>query len=469
MIRIRLIFLFFITYSTLYSQEFVNDSIQSVSHTLKVEGGALISAKDELPFWIKSNNSNRFTAESANSLYQILDYSGHYSIIEGLKLSWELESILNIRERINGRFIQANVGFETNFLQFKTGYDEEFFGLNDSTLSIGNLVYGNNARPIPKIRISTNGWKASPILGKHLSFQAYLAHGWFEQNRFQSGAMLHQKYFYIRTKLFQNRLSIIGGLNHNAQWGGSNSQNESSQPTGIKNYTRIFLGSSGGGDALLTDQQNALGNHLGSYDLRGSFEFKNFVLTNYWQFLWEDKSGLTPFNWRDGLMGASIGFKNGKLVDKVVLEIARTNDQNAQKVTDDGTPFLEPDNFFNNGVYRTGWSYHNQVIGSPIFLILNKSSSSSARIKNSINAFNLGVSGQFGRVRYKLNYIELRNKGTKVEVIEPALKVNSLNIELAYKMDKYSVLSSRVNYQNANFETQRNLGVQIAYLRNLKF
>lgn len=469
MVRIRLIFLLFIAYSSLYSQEFVNDSLQSVEHTLKVEGGAFISAKNQLPFWMKSNNSNRFTAGSANSLYQILDYNGKYSIIEGLRLSWELESVLNIRERINGRFVQANFGFETNFLQFKMGYDEEFFGLNDTTLSIGNLVYGNNARPIPKIRVSTNGWKRSPILGKHLSFRAYLAQGWFEQNRFQSGAMLHQKYFYLRVRLLQNKLSLIGGLNHNAQWGGSNSQNESSQPTGIKNYARIFLGSSGGGDALLTDQQNALGNHLGSYDLRGSFEFKNFILTNYWQFLWEDKSGLTPFNWRDGLMGVSVGFKSNQWLDKIVIEIIRTNNQNAQKIADDGTPIFEPDNFFNNGVYKSGWSYQNQVIGSPIFLILNQESISRSRIKNSINAINVGISGSIRNLDYQINYVDFKNKGTKEEIISPSLRLKAINVALTHQLSGQTSLGARLSYQEGNFGSQRNFGIQFQYLRSLAF
>ncbi|OEK02471.1 hypothetical protein BFP97_13485 [Roseivirga sp. 4D4] len=469
MVRIRLIFLLFIAYSSLYSQEYAGDSSRSAIHNLKFEGGVLISAKDKLPFWMKSNNSNRFTAESANSHYQILDYRGSYPVIEGFNLNWEFESILNIRERVNGKFIQANFGFETNFLRFRMGYDEEFFGLSDTTLSIGNLVYGNNARPIPKVLVSTNGWQKSPVLGKNLSFQAYLAHGWFEQNRFQSEAMLHQKYLYLRAKLFQNKLTLIGGLNHNAQWGGSNSQNESTQPTGLKNYARIFLGSSGGSDALSTDQRNALGNHLGSYDLRGSFEFKSFVLTNYWQFLWEDKSGLTPFNWRDGLIGASIHFKNSRLIKKVLLEVVRTNNQNAQKVADDGTTIFEPDNFFNNSVYRTGWSYHNQVIGNPIFLLLNEGSTSSSRIKNSINAVNIGISGSIRKLNYQVNYIDFQNKGTKFEVIDPSLRLRAVNVALNYQLSSYASFGSTLNYQEANFGSQRNFGLRLQYTKSLTF
>ncbi len=469
MVRIRLIFLLFIAYSSLYSQEFVNDSSRSVDHSIFLESGMLISAKDRLPFWLSVNNSGRFTVESANSIYQLIDYRGAFDPLENLRVSWQIESLINAREDIQGRIILANVGVETKFLKISGGYHEELFGLNDSTLSIGNLVYGNNARPIPKFIISTNGWQKAPFFKNHLSFQAYLAHGQFEQERFQSGAFLHQKYFYFKTDLFKNKLSLIGGLHHNAQWGGSNSQNESSQPIGLKNYMRIAMGSSGGNDALLTDQRNALGNHLGTYDMRGSFEFKNFVLSNYWQFLWEDKSGLTPFNWRDGLMGASIDFKKGGIIKKAVLEIIRTNDQNAQKVGDDGTPIFEPDSFFNNSVYRSGWSYHNEVIGNPVFLILNKESISGSRIKNSINAINIGISGQVGKLGYRINYIDFKNKGTKQEIISPSLKIKAINLDLAFRLSKTANLNALISYQEANFGSQRNVGIQMSYTKNFKF
>lgn len=469
MVKIRLILLFTIAYSSIYSQESADDTTQTVLHTLNTESGILISAKNRLPFWVKSSNSNRFTDESANSIYQILDYQGSYKLVDNLSLKWELESIVTARENIRGKFVQANISVQNNFLRIAGGFDEEFFGLNDSTLSIGNLVYGNNARPLPKISISTIGWKKSPLLGSALSFKAYLAHGKFEDNRFQKGAFLHQKYFYLRGNAFNERLSLIFGLNHSAQWGGSNSLNESVQPTGLKNYARIFLGSSGGEDALSTDQRNALGNHLGTYDIRGSYDFENFVLSNYWQFVWEDKSGLTPFNWRDGLMGTSVEFKKGGILQKFVFEIVRTNDQNAQKISKDGVSFLEPDNFFNNGVYKTGWSYHDSVIGNPMFLILNNESISGSRIKNSINAVNIGISGQYHKLEYRINYTDFQNKGTKRETIAPSIRLKSIDLNLQYSFNQKSSIGSRLNYQSANFETQRNFALQFFFKRSFQF
>lgn len=469
MVKIRLIFLLFIAYSSLYGQESADDRAESVNHTLKIESGILISAKSRIPFWMKSNTSDRFNDQSANSQYYIFSYSTEFRLLDNLNIGGELESILTTREKINGRFVQANLYLESDLLTIQGGYNEEFFGLNDSTLSIGNLIYGNNARPVPKFSISTNGWKKSPIFGKNLSFKAYLAHGKFEQNRYQSGAFLHQKYFYFKIDLVKNHLSLIGGLNHNAQWGGSNSLNETVQPVGFKNYGKIFLGSSGGNDALLTDQQNALGNHLGSYDLRGSYNFRNLKITNYWQFLWEDKSGLTPFNWRDGLMGISADFRNSKKVKKVVIEIIRTNNQGAQKVADDGTPIFEPDNFMNNGVYRTGWSFHDRVIGNPIFLILNSQSISNNRIKNSLNALNIGLEGELGKLTYKINYIDFKNKGTKAEIITPTLRMKSLNFVSGFKLNQKINLGIQINYQTGDFDSKENIGLRIYYQRSLLF
>ena len=134
-------------------------------------------------------------------------------------------------------------------------------------------------------------------------------------------------------------------MQHIAQWGGVNTLNEDLvQPNSWTDYLRIFIGASGDENALQTDQNNALGNHLGNFELMVSFDFGKF--------------------------GFQINLKEKSLIDGLLFEALNTTDQDALRQIDDGVggEYLEPDSFFNNGVYQSGWTYKGRVVGSPSFL-----------------------------------------------------------------------------------------------------
>ena len=441
-----------------------------LNQSLQFDLGIMATQPRQLPFWMKHNNSRRFTDNQAGAMYALMNYQGSFKIASWLKPGWEIETMSSAGNHgVYGKLIQANISVETPIARITAGLDEEIFSLNDSLLSIGGLSYGNNASPMPKVRVQTKGWLRSPIFPKMLSFKAYLAHGWFEANRVQSRAFLHQKYLYGRLEFFERRLSLMAGLNHLSQWGGRNIYSGAVQPTGINNYARIFLGMSGGDDALQTDQQNALGNHLGSYDLRTSFKFRDFSLANYWQFLWEDSSGLTPYNWRDGMVGFSFELNKTAIIDRFVFEVVRTNDQGAKKVGSDGVPFLEPDDFFNNGVYVSGWTYNNNMMGSPMFLLFDTENSFVNRIQTKVNAFNIGIAGHFKAFEYTLKYIDFKNNGTIAAPFEESLFVRSIDLSMNYLFNPQSSLGVRAIYQSSNFESDGSLGVQLQYRWRLNF
>jgi len=448
----------------LQGQVVVSDSINpTITNKLSVESGLIPAFNNGVPFWVRYNNSGRFKDSNANSLFADILYEGSTDLNKNWSLSWEMESVLSFNGQPDGTLIQANLKIENSFIKIFGGMEEEFFGFNDPQLSLGNLGYGNNALPIPKIVIATNGWQRTPILGDVLSFKAYLAHGWFEKNRFQSQAFLHQKYLYLKANMIGKRLELAVGLNHNAQWGGSNRANESAQPTGFKNFTRLFLARAGGPDALLTDRQNALGNHLGNYDLRGSYQFNGFKISNYWQFLWEDGGGLVPFNWRDGMMGVSVTFDNFKLINKFVFEIVRTNDQDARKMGKDGVPIFEPDNFFNNSVYKSGWTYKNNMIGSPLFININSENAQIANIQNMVNAFHIALAGEYKNFDYMLRFTSFQNNGTKSEPLDPSYALDIVDIMVNYRLDDHSGFNLRLNYEVGNLVGGSSLGFLLSF------
>lgn len=77
--------------------------------------------------------------------------------------------------------------------------------------------------------------------------------GWFTDNIYTRGIMLHHKFGYVRLggKL---PVHVQYGLEHVAQWGGTDPVT-GPLPHGLKNFGRIFLAKSGGEDASLSDQR----------------------------------------------------------------------------------------------------------------------------------------------------------------------------------------------------------------------
>lgn len=466
--KLIIIFLLFAGGRQVLSFQFSSEADTTVAkHELSLGLGAIVSYQDQLPFWLQANNSARFNSTNNLGSYSQIHLQKTTNESKSLDYFYHLEGFAFAGSSSQINLIQAYMGVHFKQLRLSIGKQEERFGLNDSTLSIGNLSYGNNASPLPKIVLATRHWTRSPVLSNIFSFRFYFAHGWFEGDRYQSGAMLHQKSLYVRSRFFRKKLSIITGLNHSAQWGGRNLSSETVQPTGLLNFAKIFLASSGGSDALQTDQLNALGNHLGSFDLSAGFKFRSFEVRNYWQFLWEDRSGLTPFNWRDGLVGLSIKLENKQsFISGVNVEVIRTNGQDAVKVDDEGNSFVEPDNFFNNSVYRSGWTYQNRVIGNPIFLLLSPESVGGNRIKNMINGLNVGLEGKYNNVSYRVNYRSFKNQGTYQERFDPPLHLNAIVMSLSIE-----ALGGRFDLSNSvewgNYPSG-NAGVMIGYSRKLE-
>lgn len=450
-----------------YQYQTDNDSTKN-RHVISVDQSAVVSGKRTLPFWFVSNNSYRLRQENYLGLWTSMSLKREQSKANKLDYFYGIEGSFFTGNRTNFSPIQAYAGFNSRWLSVRIGLKEEFFGVNDSTLSIGNLSYGNNARPIPKLVVRSNGWIKSPVLGKIFSVKAYLAHGWLEKDRYQSKALLHQKYFYLRVSLANNRVQLTGGLHHTAQWGGYNSTQNKLQPAKFSDFTRIFFASSGGANANQTDQLNALGNHLGSYDLNASIKLDKVTLSNYWQFLWEDKSGLTPFNWRDGILGISVK-RNSKtgLIHGFNLEIIRTNSQDAIKYDKDGNKIIEPDNFFNNSVYQSGWTFKKRGIANPVFLLTNPEANTFSKIKNMVNGVNVGIHGEYKDITYRINFRHFKNSGTFLEVFNPVIKSTSIGADLQMPIKKAS-LRVRGILEWSNYPG-KNAGLIFSYVRTLSF
>ncbi|WP_323757937.1 capsule assembly Wzi family protein [Roseivirga sp.] len=427
----------------LYGFQYSNDSIQK-SHTLVVKQGLISSTNGSVPFWMRGNNSQRFKNGEANFVYSNLFLNKDIGRTNNLNYFYGIEWSGIASDKEYGNLIQNYIGLSYSSFIFTVGQKEEFFGYNPA-LGFGNLVNGNNSRPIPKLSLQTRDW--FPLISSFLSVKGYIAHGWLEADRYQSGALLHEKYLHFKFNTESLPIQFNFGITHNAQWGGQNRENNLRQPTGFSNFMRILLASKGGRNALDTDKINALGNHLGTWDLLLKINIsENWTIESYIQWLWEDGSGLKPKNWNAGVYGFSINQIDelGSL-NKLGVEIVNTSNQGGS-LSGLGAG---PDNFLNNSVYRNGWTYNSQLIGSPIFLIINPENTLSNTINNVITGLSFYSQGHIRNFKYTLSFRQFVNFGRKHIPLNTALELSSVALNTSINIKKNNLLiGTEYNWSN---------------------
>ena len=268
-------------------------------------------------------------------------------------------------------------------------------------------------------------------------------------NRYVKHALLHNQALYFKVKIFRE-LHFIFGLEDWCQWGGI-SPLYGQQPQSIKDYFRIMTGSSGGEDATVNDQMNALGNHMGRELLRLEWEKDTFGFVFQHDRPFEDGSGVGFQNFPDGVNTLHFSFNDkSQWVSDIVVEYIYTKWQSGPrhdrpateeelkknpdktKITIGGT-----DNYFNNGEYKSGWTYNGRVIGLPLFFpkLKNSEGLTLGIMSNRITGWNLGLGGSIAhKVPYslKITYSQQfgRYSGTTGTIFDSAPRQVSGSLEL---------------------------------------
>jgi len=152
---------------------------------------------------------------------------------------------------------------------------------------------------------------------------------------------------------------------------------------------------------------------LGAYLVQLNYTAEKTNLSFYYSHLFEDGSGMEFQNWMDGLYGFMIDLKKPTApVTHILTEFTYTKnmsganppdqgyDENGDKIHGRGL-----DNYFNNGVYSSGWTYFGRTIGSPYFTTqpVDENGITNGVITgdNRFMAFNIGLKGNLNHLKYK--------------------------------------------------------------------
>jgi hypothetical protein len=386
---------------------------------ISISNTTLAATDSVLPFWFAANQHGKILA--SNSFLNITDLTigQAYNNKSKSKLgyTWGGNFIAAFGENNYYQLNQAFAGLSLRGWEIKGGmfHDEiRFAGLSTSN---GNIAVSGNAKPLPRVRFATLGYKQFPFWQNWLSFKGEYEEGFLNDDRYVEGAHLHHKNLYFKFQT-SSTFNFKIGFEHFVMWGGT-SQNENigDLPEGWNAYWHYVFAIPGGEDFPETDQQNISGNQLGTYQFEMVKDFSKMSLTFYISHPWEDNSGLNLHNWPDNLLGLYLNIKNKKnLVTDFVYEFTNSRQQSIRDSIyswDENSgrwKMNEYDNYYNHGIYHSGFTYQQQVMSSPLFYPVVKSNGISTGIQsNRFFAHHVGLIGNLsGFFKWKgmLTYIQ---------------------------------------------------------------
>ena len=274
-------------------------------------------------------------------------------------------------------------------------YEGEF---KNQELSSGGLVWSGNARPIPQIRAGifnfveipgTNGWLQ--IKGD-LSYGKFIHDSWLEDNfNYQysfitTDVWYHQKKIFFRSKESKNFIVTIYA-EMAAQFGGKQRIYKDGElirtnvdKVNLKDFINVFIPGSGDETSNLGDQAYFYGNHLGSWNSIFEYKFRNSSrLKGYFEWIYEDGSGMGKLNGFDGLWGLEYNTNRKSIISDIVVEYLQTTNQSGpiHWAPNDfpGTPIVTEatgaddyyNNYFYNGWQNWGMANGNGLLNAPIY------------------------------------------------------------------------------------------------------
>jgi len=320
----------------------------------------LVSSGSDLPFWFTSNQQGIF--EQANKNYKLVDLKLDKTFNIGSSKNWDY--------LYGGRIIYADgastyhqfnewyAGVRYKSFQLKAGAFPEETVYNGLSSTNGNIDWSNNARPMPRIRVSTNEYIRLPFgknskFWKDVTFKAMYDEGFFNDNsRYVKNAHLHHKSLYLRKKVSPREHVTIGG-DHYAMWGGTSP--DFGELPGFKSYLRSVFFLSGSEDAPEGDQIYFSGNHLGMFYLDYEKTYPSGTFTMYLNHPWDHVPAIVH-NLFDNLIGLNFRCNKKGFISDILFETMYTADQGqVMHVRDPQDPLASP--FFSPMVIKNGINY----------------------------------------------------------------------------------------------------------------
>ena len=292
----------------------------------------------------------------------------------------------------------------------------------------GNIIWSGNSRAFPGYTINLDP-VAIPFTGNHLSiYGAFGDYATFD-NRWCKGALIHNTKVALKLN-FLEHWEFHFGLDHYAMWGGTCPDGSANVRLTFENYCRMVLGMHAGDDGTFSDRMNVIGDQGGGEFLTLEYSNDDFRFSAKHDIPYSDGSGMGFQNFPDGVNTLFFGFADkDRWVSDILYEYIYTMyqsgplhfesfDEDGNSTTPPGSCTTGMDNYFNNGEYRSGWTYYGRTIGLPLFYpnAPDESGITLGVRNNRLKAHHIGLAGKlFRKAPYKLMLTYSKNYGTYSE------------------------------------------------------
>ncbi len=387
-----------------------------------VEASGIISTSSSTPFWLQSNRYGMYSREGSH-LFTRFQYHSEFSEIGPFTFLYGADLIARPGSNSTLNFNRGYLKIQAYGFEVAAGRFHNTSPLHDETLSMGSLGISANANPIPQVRFGLIDWTPIPFTNEFIEIRGHITHGWLGSRRYTEDVLLHEKVGHIR---FGGDLpvNLYGGLAHYAKWGGNNHPISGDIPARLSDWWNVAFALEGDEFTPGAEQAYALGDHLGAWDFGFYLNLRDVDVKMYRQFPLETKDNLKLKSLQDALTGISFDLsENVRLpFDRILYEFLYTKFQdgarrpnivNGRNCAENPDPAICRDNYrgnedyYNHGLYRTGWAYNFRTIGNPLF-ILNEDNL--GIVNNRIVGHHIGVLSTIrdiqltGKATYSRNY-----------------------------------------------------------------
>ena len=428
-----------------------------------VRATASFSHGDSSPFWLVSN---RWGLASTDNNYGFLE-AALFRDSRNIKKEWSYGYGVDVATGYNMQapFLVQQLYADINYWNFRLTvgqkYGHETF--TDQRLSSGDMLFSNNARPIPEVRISAPDYINIPGFKGFVGIKGYFSVGAFTDQRWQKSWTDGKRY--TDNVLYQSKGGFLrignrdkfplvaeGGFQMAAQWAGTSYRNgeKTKLPHSFKDFWRTFFCQGAGDDGLPGEQSNCNGNIVGEWSAQLAWDTDPWGAKVYYNHYYEDHSMLfMEYTWHDGLLGFEVRFPKNRFVSKAVYEYLYTKYQ-AGPVYWDHNDVIDQqisarDSYYNHGIY-TGWNNWGFGLGNPLIIspVFNKDHTLAFKC-NRVIAHHVGLEGQpWQRVGYRALASYTRGWGTYSAPFKNIERNLSLMLEVTYDTPFWSGFSVTV-------------------------
>lgn len=392
-----------------------------------VETSGIISSSDSTPFWLQSNRYGMYSRNGSQFFTRVQYHSSHrdlgiFDVIYGADLIARPGAISTLN------FNQGYIKIQAIGIELAAGRFHNTSPLHDELLSMGSLGVSANANPIPQVRIGLIDWTPIPFTNEFVQIRGHISHGWLGSRRYTDNVLLHEKVGHIRLG-GTLPVNIYGGLAHYAKWGGKNHPTDGDIPARFSDWWNVIFALGGDEFTPGAEQAYALGDHLGAWDFGFYLDLNDVNVKVYRQFPLETKDNLKFKSLQDALTGISFEFtENTRLpFNRILYEFLYTKFQdgprrpnivNGRNCAENPDPAICRDDYrgnedyYNHGLYRTGWAYNFRTIGNPLF-ILNEDNL--GIVNNRIVGHHFGFISTMGSVQLTGKATYSRNYGKRCD------------------------------------------------------